>query len=609
MQFINEQTSIPRVITIFSAPNYCDVYKNKGACLKFDDELLNIRNLLVRRILIICQILWMFLHGLPFVAEKVTDMLYSILSYGIDTDAAVKAQGPSEVVRKKGGVLKDKVVSVTKLMRMYRVLKENQNNIIQLKQLSVNYLRVYYKADKLLLKKLYQVLMKPNEQIKQMIQCLYKKKIQNLLENKCKSFIEVQKIPKHQKINDIFQFFVVILLCEFWLYVLKRTSSSKQLFFLTKIYTIIFFIFSSKYSKKSQLRHYFLHYILMKSERVFFLLLSFLSTRKEKKNGLFIFFYFFFDIMNCLCFDHSLSPSSKEKKVYPLLKEKLGLKPPQHFKKIKMRSPLCRQKINIPPCDKQKNKKIRYEKVGKLKKKNKVKIMKKKIGKIKNENRNFYIKNGGKKIMKIERRKKNEKDKNESEKKREVKRRKGSFPYCIWNGGVKEPQKTFNIINLSNTCGIRKKHHLQKVFTNAYTSRQQQKIRSSKQGEIENRYININNEKVGWRKIAIIDSITQQDRWQMQRMIIANEEPDCTKRKTTEKRFTKRRLQWKKEQKKEECGHSLELPQRCYLRSSRGRLIEVFVQFWKLIGQVSAFILHLQITKKNNSTSSNTSSL
>ena len=30
MQMVNEQTQIPRVITIFSAPNYCDVYKNKG---------------------------------------------------------------------------------------------------------------------------------------------------------------------------------------------------------------------------------------------------------------------------------------------------------------------------------------------------------------------------------------------------------------------------------------------------------------------------------------------------------------------------------------------------------------------------------------------------
>merc|ERR1712154_115128 len=38
----------------------------------------------------------------------------------------------------KKNVLKGKVVAVTKLMRMYKVLKENQDNIIKLKQLSPN---------------------------------------------------------------------------------------------------------------------------------------------------------------------------------------------------------------------------------------------------------------------------------------------------------------------------------------------------------------------------------------------------------------------------------------------------------------------------------------
>jgi len=35
-------TGFPSVITIFSAPNYCDVYNNKGAILKFDNSTLNI---------------------------------------------------------------------------------------------------------------------------------------------------------------------------------------------------------------------------------------------------------------------------------------------------------------------------------------------------------------------------------------------------------------------------------------------------------------------------------------------------------------------------------------------------------------------------------------
>lgn len=89
-----------------------------------------------------------FTWSLPFVAEKVTDMLYSILSYpGPAEDPtspvaesskpdSVKVASQSEVLRKKGGVLKDKVVAVTKLMRMYRTLKEHQMRIVQLKQLS-----------------------------------------------------------------------------------------------------------------------------------------------------------------------------------------------------------------------------------------------------------------------------------------------------------------------------------------------------------------------------------------------------------------------------------------------------------------------------------------
>eukprot|EP01083_Nonionella_stella_P012200 34611_1 len=150
MQMINEQTQIPRVITIFSAPNYCDVYKNKGACLKFDDELLNIRQFVSSpHPYYLPNFMDVFTWSLPFVAEKVTDMLYSILSYenqsnldGDDDvaleDKKVVTQMRSKISGQRGGVLKGKVVAVTKLMRMYKVLKENQNNIVRLKQLSPN---------------------------------------------------------------------------------------------------------------------------------------------------------------------------------------------------------------------------------------------------------------------------------------------------------------------------------------------------------------------------------------------------------------------------------------------------------------------------------------
>eukprot|EP01084_Bolivina_argentea_P008602 16098_1 len=142
MQMINEQTQIPRVITIFSAPNYCDVYKNKGACLKFNDELLNIRQFVSSpHPYYLPNFMDVFTWSLPFVAEKVTDMLYSIISFEGTSDVSEKDVvkiTKNEKEYTKSGVLKGKVVAVTKLMRMYRVLKENQDNIIKLKQLSPN---------------------------------------------------------------------------------------------------------------------------------------------------------------------------------------------------------------------------------------------------------------------------------------------------------------------------------------------------------------------------------------------------------------------------------------------------------------------------------------
>lgn len=38
----NGNSEFPVVITIFSAPNYCDVYNNKAAIINFDEGSLNI---------------------------------------------------------------------------------------------------------------------------------------------------------------------------------------------------------------------------------------------------------------------------------------------------------------------------------------------------------------------------------------------------------------------------------------------------------------------------------------------------------------------------------------------------------------------------------------
>lgn len=139
MQMINNQTGIPRVITIFSAPNYCDVYKNKGACLKFDNELLNIRQFVCSpHPYYLPNFMDVFQWSLPFVAEKVTDMLANVISFRGDEEDEPSSAAPT-TVQKRSGILREKVLAISKLVKMYRVLREENELIIQLKQLTPNH--------------------------------------------------------------------------------------------------------------------------------------------------------------------------------------------------------------------------------------------------------------------------------------------------------------------------------------------------------------------------------------------------------------------------------------------------------------------------------------
>ena len=85
----NGAGDFPSVITVFSAPNYCDIYGNKGAIIKFVDDSLNIQQYVCAgHPFILPNNMNVFTWSMPFVAEKVVEMLYNMIKPSHGTAAS-----------------------------------------------------------------------------------------------------------------------------------------------------------------------------------------------------------------------------------------------------------------------------------------------------------------------------------------------------------------------------------------------------------------------------------------------------------------------------------------------------------------------------------------
>ncbi|KAF3941125.1 hypothetical protein ABW19_dt0209397 [Dactylella cylindrospora] len=138
-------TGFPSVMTIFSAPNYLDVYNNKAAVLKYENNVMNIRQFnCTPHPYWLPNFMDVFTWSLPFVGEKITDMLIAILNTcskdELENETPLSAEPASppisesdESIEAKRRAIKNKILAIGRLSRVFQVLREESESITELK--------------------------------------------------------------------------------------------------------------------------------------------------------------------------------------------------------------------------------------------------------------------------------------------------------------------------------------------------------------------------------------------------------------------------------------------------------------------------------------------
>ena len=134
----NGSNSFPVVITVFSAPNYCDVYNNKGAILKFVNNSMQVHqyNYTVHPF-ILQNFTDGFTWSIPFVIEKVIEVMHqltkNIEKHADHVEGTRIKELQDEIRMNKMEKFRNKVHAVGRMLAMFKTLRSENEVILQLK--------------------------------------------------------------------------------------------------------------------------------------------------------------------------------------------------------------------------------------------------------------------------------------------------------------------------------------------------------------------------------------------------------------------------------------------------------------------------------------------